>query len=108
VSDDQQWRRPIEPTRPAGDSPDGQGTGGNPPAHTPPVYTGPPRTTPPSPDWRPRTLIQVPPPRRMPAQDGARLDSQEREARTITYGIGMVAGAVLFIVLIVLCARALF
>ena len=36
------------------------------------------------------------------------LDAQEREARTITYGIGMVAGAVLLVVLLVLCGRALF
>ena len=36
------------------------------------------------------------------------IDGQEGEARTVTYGIGMVAGAVLLIVLLILCGRALF
>jgi hypothetical protein len=72
------------------------------------VYTGPPRAVPPPPDWRPRLLIQPQPPRELPTQDLADLDAREREERTITYGIGMVAGAVLLIVLLVLCGRVLF
>jgi len=102
-SDDLQWRRPPE---------DGGPTPGRPPVPTgptdPPPYTGPPPTAPPPPDWRPQLLIQPPPPRDLPAQDMHALDAQEREARTITYGIGMVAGAVLLVVLLVLCGRALF
>jgi hypothetical protein len=104
VSDDLQWRRPVG----------GDPAGGHPadPARAPeaaaPSYSGPPRSTPPPPDWRPRTLIQVPPPRSLPPQDAAALDAAEREARTITYGVGMVAGAVLLILLFVLCGRALF
>jgi len=53
-------------------------------------------------------LVQPPPPRDLPAQDLETLDAQEREARTLTYGVGMVAGAILLIVLLVLCGRALF
>ena len=52
--------------------------------------------------------MQPPPPRELPAQDDQALDTQEREARTLTYGVGMVAGAVLLVVLLVLCGRALF
>jgi len=65
-------------------------------------------SAPPPADWRPRTLIQVPTPRSLPAQDSDALDAAERAARTTTYGVGMVAGAVLLIVLFVLCGRALF
>jgi len=101
--DDLQWRRPPESTGP---------TPGRPPAPrepaAPPPYSGPPRTTPPPPDWRPRMLVQPPPPRDLPVQDLETLDAQEREARTLTYGVGMVAGAILLIVLLVLCGRALF
>ena len=103
MSDDLQWRRPPE---------GGVPTPGRPPAPQeppePPPYSGPPRTTPPPPDWRPRMLVQPPPPRDLPAQDLETLEVQEREARTLTYGVGMVAGAILLIVLIVLCGRALF
>jgi hypothetical protein len=53
-------------------------------------------------------LVQPPPPRDLPVQDLETLEVQEREARTLTYGVGMVAGAILLIVLLVLCGRALF
>ena len=36
------------------------------------------------------------------------IDAEEREARTITYGIGLVAGAILLVLLLILCGRALF
>ena len=101
--DDLQWRRP-----PAGAS---TPTPGNAPAApdqpaTPP-YQGPPRTVPPPPNWRPRLIVQPEPPRMLPPQDLAALDAQEREERTITYGIGMIAGAVLLVVLLVLCGRTI-
>jgi hypothetical protein len=95
-SDDSQWRRP----------------GGEQPARAPRAeefpapYTGPPRTLPPPPDWRPKLLVQPPPPRTLPKQDMATLDAQEKEERTLTYGIGMVAGAILLVVLLILCGRA--
>jgi hypothetical protein len=43
----------------------------------------------------------------MPAQDQGYLDAQERETRTITLGVGLVAGAIALIVLFILCARAI-
>jgi len=102
--DDLQWRRP-----PAGT---GTPTPGAPPPSAPepvqPPYSGPPPTVAPPANWRPRLLIQPEPPRQLPPQDLTSIDVREREARTITYGIGMVAGAVLLIVLLVLCGRVLF
>jgi hypothetical protein len=98
--DDLQWRRPPEGA-PAHDPP----ASASPP---PPDYTGPPRTVPPPPDWRPRVLIQPPPPHQLPPQDLDALDAQEREERTITYGVGLVAGAILLVVLLILCGRAVF
>jgi hypothetical protein len=102
--DDLQWRRP-----PAGSGTPAPGAAApSVPQPTPPPYSGPPPTVAPPPDWRPRLLIQPEPPRRLPAQNLAAIDAREREARTITYGIGMVAGAVLLVVLLVLCGRVLF
>jgi hypothetical protein len=49
----------------------------------------------------------VPPPRPLPAQDLTALDTEEQQARTVTYGVGMVAGAILLVLLFVLCGRAL-
>lgn len=97
--DDRQWRRPATPE----DAPA--------PAPAPlvpapaPGYTGPPRTLPPPPGWQPRRLVQVPPPHPLPPQDLDALDAQERQSRTVTYGVGMVAGAILLIVLFILCGR---
>jgi hypothetical protein len=96
-SDEQLWRRPAS----------------EPPETSPPIppaasYTGPPPTRSAGPAWRPRTLIKVPPARQLPPQDDAALDEQERSARTVSYGVGMVAGAIALIVLIVLCGRVIF
>ncbi|GAA5193052.1 hypothetical protein GCM10023322_53990 [Rugosimonospora acidiphila] len=107
MNDDLQWRRPTgSDAGPAGAG--GPGGDRTPDGEARPTYAGPPRTTPPPPEWRPRTLIQTPPPRRLPTQDADQLDAREKEARTVTYGVGMVAGAVLLIVLFILCGRALF
>ena len=73
-----------------------------------PVYTGPPRGTPAPPNWRPPTLIQVPAARRLPDQSDAALDEQERSARTITYGVGMITGAIALMLLFVICGRLVF
>jgi hypothetical protein len=100
--DDLQWRRPAQGGPAPGTPPS------TPPPPGPPPYAGPPRTAPPPPGWRPRVLIQPPPPHELPAQDLAAIDAEEREARTITYGVGLVAGAILLVLLLVLCGRALF
>jgi hypothetical protein len=52
--------------------------------------------------------VQPPPPRPLPAQDLPGLDFAEGSARTLTYGIGMVGGAVLLVVMCLFCSRALF
>ena len=53
-------------------------------------------------------LIQPPPPHQLPPQDLAALDGREREERTFTYGVGLLAGAILLVVLLILCGRVLF
>jgi hypothetical protein len=72
------------------------------------AYSGPPHADPPSPDWRPTIVPQPPPPRTMPAQDMDALDEEEGSARTVTYGIGLVAGAIAVILMCLLCGRVLF
>ncbi|MEV6526795.1 translation initiation factor 2 [Longispora sp. NPDC051575] len=96
---DDYWRRPAsgQPEPPA------------PPARpTPPAYTGPPPSTPPPPGWRPPTIVEIPPARQLPAQEHRVLDAEERAARTITYGVGMMAGAVALVLVLILCGRTLF
>ena len=44
----------------------------------------------------------------MPEQDIEALDEAEGSARTLTYGIGLVAGAIALILMCLLCARAIF
>jgi hypothetical protein len=44
----------------------------------------------------------------MPAQDADALDEAEGSARTLTYGVGMVAGAIVLILMCLLCSRLLF
>jgi hypothetical protein len=101
-SDEQVWRRPA----------DGTGSYAPPvsaaPAKEASTYAGPPQTVPASANWRPQMLIQVPEAHSLPAQDDAALDEQDRAARTVTYGVGMLAGAIALLVLIVLCGRILF
>jgi hypothetical protein len=95
------WRRPEGVT----------GAGPRPPEPqvvVPPPYAGPPRPVPARPEWRPRTLIEIPPAHKLPPQDDAALDEREKEARTVTYGVGMITGAVALIIMIILCGRALF
>jgi hypothetical protein len=48
------------------------------------------------------------PPHELPAQDHDRLDIEEQAARTLTQGIGMVVGAILIVLLLILCARSVF
>ncbi len=101
--DDAFWKRPdaAAPGRFGGDRPE--------PARAPePPYGGPPRPAPASPHWRPPVVSQPPPPRALPAQDMRSLDESEGSARTMTYGVGLVAGAVALILMCLLCARVIF
>jgi hypothetical protein len=101
--DDAYWQRP-DPDLP------GPGSASGTPAAPDPAasYQGPPRPSQPSPHWRPPTIAQPPAPRLMPAQDMDALDEAEGSARTVTYGVGMVAGAIALILMCLFCARALF
>jgi hypothetical protein len=95
--DDAYWQRPdFEPEAgrpgPSAPVPD--------PA---PAYRGPPRADPPPAHWRPPTVAQPPPP-----QDLDTVDEAEGSARTVTYGVGLVAGAIALILMCLLCARAIF
>lgn len=101
--DDAYWQRPDPGAVTPGPAPK--------PAEEPdqtPRYEGPPRSAPPSPQWRPPTIAQPPPPHAMPPQDTDALDEAERSARTVTYGIGLVAGAIALILMCLLCGRVLF
>jgi hypothetical protein len=96
--DDAFWQRP-EAARPEPSAPPSDGSS---------AYPGPPHADPPPPDWRPTIVPQPPPPRMMPAQDMDALDEEEGSARTVTYGIGLVAAAIAVILMCLLCARVLF
>ena len=100
--DDAYWQRPD-----AGTGSFGAGRPVSPPEPVP-TYQGPPRTPPPSPHWRPPVVQQPPPPREMPPQDVDALDESEGSARTVTYGVGLVAGAIALLVMCLLCARVIF
>ncbi|WP_433370872.1 translation initiation factor 2 [Actinoplanes sp. CA-142083] len=103
VPDDAYWQRPDPASTPPGPPP-----APAPPPAQGPGYQGPPRAAPPPPDWRPPTIAQPPSPRALPAQDMDALDDAEGSARTVTYGVGLVAGAVAVILVCLLCARAIF
>jgi hypothetical protein len=100
--DDGYWQRPDTPAEVAGPAPP------VPPSDQAFGYLGPPRTVPPPPDWHPTVVPQPPPPRVMPSQDMDALDEEEGSARTVTYGIGLVAAAIAVILMCLLCARVLF
>jgi hypothetical protein len=98
VSDDF-WKRPAE------------GSMEPPAAPTPAVnapYTGAPRTAPPPAGWRPPTVDEPVPPRVLPKQDTGRLDREEQAATILTKGIGIFAGAVLVVLLLILCGNVFF
>jgi hypothetical protein len=104
-SDEQQWRRPeglAGASRPEAPAPaQGQPSGST-------GYTGPPQAAPAPPGWRPPTMITVPVPRSLPSQDPESIDRTERRALVTTYGVGMIAGAIGLLLLIVLCGRLVF
>ncbi|GAA4458101.1 translation initiation factor 2 [Phytohabitans houttuyneae] len=99
-ADDEFWRRPAEGTPPPPEPPPAE------PAA--PAYPGPPPSTPPPHGWRPPVVMQPAAPRELPRQDATGIDEEERSARTLTFGIGMIAAAVLVVVICLLCSRALF
>ncbi len=102
LPDDAYWQRPD----PAAES---LGRPEPAPAAPEPIgYAGPPRADPPPAGWRPPTIANPPPPRSLPRQDDDALDEAEGAARTVTYGIGLVAGAIVLVVVCLLCSRLIF
>ena len=99
--DDAYWRRPPDDAAPAGQPEPA------PAAPAEPVYAGPPRAEPPPRGWRTPTVVEPLPARELPRQDLAAIEAAEYEALKFTYGVGMLAGAVLLVMLIVICARLL-
>jgi hypothetical protein len=71
-------------------------------------YTGAPRTAPPPAGWRPPIVDEPVPPRVLPKQDTDRLDREEQAATILTKGIGIFAGAVLVVLLLILCGNFFF
>ncbi|TDB95062.1 hypothetical protein E1091_10465 [Micromonospora fluostatini] len=109
--EDDYWRRPpaTPDGTPGSGPPAGPTAGGSPRPGTGPVgYAGPPPTVAPPPGWRPPLHLQPAPPRHLPPQDMAGLDSAEQRAQRITYGVGAVAGVVLLVLLGLLCSRLVF
>jgi hypothetical protein len=92
----------------AGSSGEPSANGAGPATPVIPEYTGPPRTNAPPAAWRPPIVAEPPPPGTLPEQDHDRIDVEEQAARTLTTGVGLVVGAVCLVLLLVLCARALF
>lgn len=103
---DEFWRRP--PATPEGDLPRPAETGRTAGAAAGTPYPGPPVGTPPPAGWRPPLHVQPAPPRPLPAQDHSRVDAEERGARTVTYGVGMIVTAILVVVICLLCSRVVF
>ncbi|MFS8479342.1 MAG: translation initiation factor 2 [Micromonosporaceae bacterium] len=110
TSEDALWRPPPEGTPPPGSLPHGEPSTAPAAGGTPETvdYPGPPPNIPPPPGWRPEFVVEPPPPRTLPPQDHGALDVQEAAARTVTYGVGLVAGAIMLLALCALFARALF
>lgn len=108
--DDSPWRRPPagDPSHPA-EPGAAAGPAAAPPGPNPfTAYSGPPPTNPPPGGWRPPIVATPPAPGRLPAQNHDRIDVEEQAARTLTQGIGLVIGAILLVLMLFLCARALF
>jgi hypothetical protein len=107
-TDEEFWRRPVESIGEQSPAPAPESAGGSGAQPDPVGYSGPPPASAPPPGWRPPVVSHPPPPRRLPEQDLDALDVRERSARTLTYGLAMIAGAVLVVVSCLLCSRVLF
>ena len=64
--------------------------------------------TPPPSGWRPIHIVEPAAPRNLPVQDHDAIDADEARARAMTYGIGVLAGVALVILLCAVCGRAIF
>ncbi|CAM3495285.1 hypothetical protein [Stackebrandtia soli] len=70
------------------------------------AYTGPPTNVRPPAGWKVPEVVRVAPPRELPEQDPAAINEAETRATTLTYGMGILFGSLMLVVLIVVLARA--
>ena len=68
-------------------------------------YSGPPRSAPPPPGWKVPEVVATAPPRQLPKQNQTAIDAAESRARTFSQGLAVLAGALLFVVFVVLMVR---
>lgn len=73
----------------------------DPAGHAKTQYKGPPKTVRPPQGWKVPEVIKPAPPRELPEQDHEAIDSAESMARTLTHGVAIIAGSLMFIVLLV-------
>jgi len=64
-------------------------------------YPGPPISPAPDPAWRPETVEPVDPPRVLPNQDHAAMDTAERSAARFTLLVGLIAGVTLALLIMI-------
>jgi hypothetical protein len=64
-------------------------------------YPGPPIASAPDPDWHPDVVDDLDPPRALPAQDHAAMNSAERTATRFTLLVGLISGVTLTLVLLI-------
>lgn len=69
------------------------------------VYTGPPKTVRPPRGWKVPEVVKPAPPRKLPEQDTKAIDAEESRARTLTHGVGILAGSLMFVVLVIILIR---
>lgn len=69
------------------------------------VYTGPPKSERPAAGWRTPEVVKPVPPRKLPKQDPAAIDAAESRARVLTQGLAILAGSLMFVILIVVLIR---
>ena len=98
--DDSFWRRPAGTSEPNSRQ--------DVPAPAPAGYAGPPKAGPPPFGWRPPVVVQPSTPRAIPPQEHSAIDDREQTAETITSGVGLIAGAIMLVLVLVLCGRWLF
>jgi hypothetical protein len=71
-------------------------------------YTPPPPTVAPPAGWQTPLILTPAAPRQLPQQDHAAIDQSEQSARNVTAVVGIVATAVVIVLLLVLCGRLVF
>jgi hypothetical protein len=64
--------------------------------------------TPPPSGWRLPRHVEPAPPRALPTQDHVAIDAAEERAQLFTRRFGLIAGAAILALMVLLCGRAIF